>query len=158
MNEKISKENQIKIDRMKRNLRTLRKLAGWTAEDLGEKLGVYKQTICNLEGENSTMSLMQYIAIRSVLETEAATHKEKEALAKAIPLLLDDVHEVSEHKRKLVEQKVNQVAKTASSGIDQETLTTLFTVMLSTIGVVASLVAANNTKWISELLNNVKKK
>ena len=59
---------------------TFRKLAGWTSEELGKKVGVTKQTISNLETGRSQMTKMQYIAIRTVLEYQAQNN---ENLAKA---------------------------------------------------------------------------
>lgn len=48
-------------------------------EELGDRIGVTKQTISNLENPNrkTTMTLTQYLAIRSVLDYEAAQRLEK---------------------------------------------------------------------------------
>ena len=62
------RENQ--IQRLQTNLEAIRKIAGWTAKDLGEKIGVTKQTISNLENSKTKMNFTQYIAIRSVLDAD----------------------------------------------------------------------------------------
>lgn len=51
-------------------LSSIRKIAGWTAATLGDKIGVTKQTISNLENQKSPMTFTQYIAIRAVLDAE----------------------------------------------------------------------------------------
>ena len=37
------------ITRLQENLQLIRRMAGWTAKELGEKIGVTRQTINNLE-------------------------------------------------------------------------------------------------------------
>ena len=49
-----------KIARMQQNLSTIRKIAGWTTEELAYKMDVTKQTICNLESGRTPMSFAQY--------------------------------------------------------------------------------------------------
>lgn len=53
----ISNNRAHQIHLVKENLQMIRKLAGWTIDDLGEKIGVSKQTISNLENANTKMSL-----------------------------------------------------------------------------------------------------
>ena len=65
----MSTNNIIEIDKLQHNLPSLRKLAGWTAEDLAKKVGVTKQTISNLETGRTSMNKMQYIALRSILDS-----------------------------------------------------------------------------------------
>lgn len=49
---KIEQINLLQI-----NLQTIRKLAGWTIEELGDRIGVTKQMISNLENMKTKMSL-----------------------------------------------------------------------------------------------------
>lgn len=72
-----------------------RKLAGWKAEDLAEMLDVTKQTIYNLERGKPKMSLIQYLAIRTLIDDEIQRQPENEALQRAVLVLLDD-DEISE--------------------------------------------------------------
>ena len=67
----MKKERAIQITRLQENLSSLRKIAGWTAEDLGEMLGVSKQNISNLENIRVYLSQAQYIAIRHLLDYQA---------------------------------------------------------------------------------------
>ena len=64
------------ITSLQKYLPMLRKLYGWTMEQLGDRIGVTKQTISNLERGNPKMTKLQYIAIRSVFELEANERSE----------------------------------------------------------------------------------
>lgn len=101
------------IQKLQRNLPSLRKLAGWTSEDLGEKVGVTKQTISNLETGRTTMTKIQYIAIRAVLDYQGQTN---ENLAKALHLVLDNNNE-SEETQHENEDKVKTVAAATAAGV-----------------------------------------
>ncbi len=48
-------ERRKQIKRLQDNLSSIRKIAGWSAEVFGEKLGVTKQTISNLENQKTPM-------------------------------------------------------------------------------------------------------
>lgn len=76
-------------ERLQSNLATIRKAAGWTASNLGEFLGVTKQTISNLENNRNTMTKAQYIAIRAMLDHELNNNSENRALAPVVSFLLD---------------------------------------------------------------------
>lgn len=70
------------------NLRVIRTCAGWTSEDLAQKLDVSRPTISALEqnSKKSTMSRLQYLAIRKILDDEIATHKDDTCM---LALVLD---------------------------------------------------------------------
>jgi DNA-binding XRE family transcriptional regulator len=86
--------NQNKIKRLQKNLSSIRKILGWTAEALGEKIDVSKQTISNIENGKTTMSLAQYKILCSVIKEEIET---REKISKAVELLLegDDIPNIS---------------------------------------------------------------
>ena len=56
------------IERMQKNLLLIRRTVGWTADEFGNRIGVSRQTINNLEAGRNKMSKTQYIAIRSILD------------------------------------------------------------------------------------------
>ena len=70
------------ITSLQSHLSMLRKLYGWTMEQFGDRIGVTKQTVSNLERGKPKMTKLQYIAIRSVFESEAKERdgEEKEIL------------------------------------------------------------------------------
>ena len=83
-------EQRKKVSKLQENLFTIRQLAGWNAEDLAAILDVTKQTIYNLERGKPEMSIIQYYAIRKVIDDELELQPENKALQEAIPALLDN--------------------------------------------------------------------
>ena len=101
-------ERQLQINRLQQNLSSIRKIAGWSAETLGNKIGVTKQTISNLENKKTPMTFTQYIAIRAVLDAEIETNKDNEALPKVISILLDSVDSIDDNEYKEVQKSVER--------------------------------------------------
>lgn len=67
----MEKFDESKLIRMKKHLAVIRRVAGWTAEELGDHIGVKRQTISSLEkNPDYAMTKTQYIAIRAVLYCE----------------------------------------------------------------------------------------
>ena len=60
-----------KVKYLQDNLKIYRMAAGLTTTELGKELGVTRQMINNLENKYSNMTMMQYHAIRHVLESLA---------------------------------------------------------------------------------------
>ena len=82
-------KNIPEIQRLQDNLSVIRRVAGWTTGELGDLLGVAKQTISNLENGNTQMTKIQYIALRTVIDYEIYTNPEKKGLAQVVNVLLD---------------------------------------------------------------------
>ena len=85
----MRKERSIQIVRLQENLSSIRKIARWTAEDLGKMLGVSKQNISNLENRNTKLSQAQYIAIRHLIDYRAEQKPKNQALTRIVGLLVD---------------------------------------------------------------------
>lgn len=116
------------IWRLQENLRSIRMIAGWTTEDLGNKIGVTKQTISNIENHKVKLTQTQYIAIRAVLEYEIKENPKNVVLAQVIPILLD--YE-DENKKDEIKEAVETIAATASGGIQGEQLLTVSNALLN---------------------------
>lgn len=84
-----SEIEQLWISQFQENLGALRKVAGWTTQQLANELGVARQTISNLETGRSPMTKLQYLALRTVFSAEIAKCGNRE-LAKIIKALVDD--------------------------------------------------------------------
>lgn len=78
-----------KQKRLQENLSSIRKIAGWTADDLGGLLGVTKQNISNIENLNTNLSKAQYIAIRHLIDYRAK-QKNNYILIRIVRLLIDE--------------------------------------------------------------------
>lgn len=85
-------KEQATIRRLQENLFILRKICGWTTQELGDRIGLTKQTISNLENGKSTMTKLQYIGLRTIFQNEIDNSKAPyvELLKNAIDKLLDD--------------------------------------------------------------------
>ena len=84
----MDKQTQEIVNRFQDSLSTLRKVAGWSAEHLGEIIDVTRQTIVNLESGQTKMTKVQYMAIRMAFEREIKESK-NETLAKLMLILVD---------------------------------------------------------------------
>ena len=131
----------LEIKKLQHNLSSLRKLAGWTAEDLGRKVGVTKQTVSNLENCRTSMSKIQYIAIRTILDYEARSNQN---LARALHLVLDDRDAtIEEHKAN--EDKVKAVAAATAAGVSSTAIAALLGAASFVIGAwLAAIMDDNN--------------
>ncbi|NEG96636.1 helix-turn-helix domain-containing protein [Bifidobacterium sp. SMB2] len=77
------------IDKFQENLSIVRKVAGWTTQQLADELGVARQTVSNLETGRSPMTKLQYLALRTVFNAEIAEQENRD-LARVIKTLVDD--------------------------------------------------------------------
>jgi DNA-binding XRE family transcriptional regulator len=137
------------IARLQQNLSAIRKVAGWTTEQLGDKIGVSKQTISNLENGKSPMNFTQYIAIRSVLDCEMNANPDNDVLPKVITVLLDSDDDEYDRYR----EPVNVVAATAAGGVSAGALAGVFTALVPTLKftVPAGIACA---PWLRGILKN----
>ncbi|KAA8820438.1 XRE family transcriptional regulator [Bifidobacterium rousetti] len=77
------------IGKFQENLSIIRKVAGWTTQELADELGVARQTVSNLETGKTPMSKLQYLALRTVFNAEIAKEENRD-LARVIKTLVDD--------------------------------------------------------------------
>ena len=122
-------DHTIRLNRLQENLPSIRKIAGWRAVDLGNLLGVTKQSISNLETQKSKMTLMQYIAIRHMIDYQIQQQPENKALAHIVPLLLDIVPQSDEEYAR-IQSAVEEMANAAAAGISNDVLTTISNTLL----------------------------
>ena len=122
-------QRQKQINRLQENLSSIRKIAGWTAEVLGNKIGVTKQTISNLENNKTPMNFTQYIAIRSVLDAEIEQNKENKVLPQVIAILLDSDNELDNDEYEEIQKSVETVSAVASGGIKGAALLSALTAL-----------------------------
>lgn len=147
------------IEVMQRYLPSLRKIAGWTAEELGKRLGVTKQTISNLENKKVNMTKMQYIALRVIFENEIRNVATNATLKRAICILFYNDAVYTEKKEVEIFQALESLAAAASGGISGNQLTLLSTTVLAplrlNIGVNADmdLKRIEPYEWVQELTN-----
>ena len=147
-----------KIYRLQQSLPIIRNLAGWTAEELGNYIGVTRQTITNIEkSKDLSMTKTQYIAIRAVLEYEIEQSKNK-TLADAISILVaEDV--LSDLQKKQVKQTVDNISATKSRRVSDKLVLESMSALIAAIGAISTLTFAQTfkkdssvPKWLSDIL------
>ena len=145
------------IARFQRNLETLRKIAGWSTDDLAEKIGVTKQTVRNLElavkvgGDGKpVMSKLQYIGLRSAFQVEAEAN---DLLAKAMPILLNPNE--SDEEAADTAEKVQTITAAKAGGASTAAVTKLL-LALFPLGIVGFAAAPAVATWLKELLKDKK--
>lgn len=105
------------IVRMQDNLLLLRRTVGWTAEEFGEKIGVTRQTINNIESGRNKLTKTQYIAMRSVLDAEMArAPKETEMLRVLLDVFVDHPEKYSPESKTELMSKANMMAPSILAG------------------------------------------
>ena len=107
------------IDKFQENLGPIRKVAGWTTQQLADELGVARQTVSNLETGKSPMTKLQYLALRTVFSAEIARREDRD-LARIIKTLVDDPIEQRIRERRAQEQDGEAVADNAPVNTDGE--------------------------------------
>lgn len=142
------------VTRLQDNLYTIRQLAGWSAEQLGELLDVSMQTIYNLERGNPRMSWVQYLAIRKILELEIEQQPDNELLKKAVIVLLDN-EDLPEEELKELQGALKTIAKGMARSNDRSDALkfALQTVGAATAGIAAGILTKSYgmgiTTWLT---------
>lgn len=140
------------IERLRRDLPTLRSIAGWSAEYLATLLDVSRVTVVNIENTENKMSTIQYLAIRALLQEEIRINK-NQTLKDALVVLVDR-EDVSEKIRQELRDRAAQAAKkvgrkAGQTAISNEVNKTLSEMRLSDIS--EEVVLRGNAK-IAEVL------
>ena len=120
-------------DKLQKNLSVIRKVAGWTCSDLGELIGVTKQTINNLESSRTPMTKTQYIAIRAILDYEISSNQENVALAQVVKILLDS-EKLTEEEQLKVDTTVTYVTGAKEKGMSNAAIATGLTALVAALG------------------------
>ena len=145
------------IQRLQENLFIIRSVAEWKAEELGEMLGLTKQSISNIEHGKTNMTKAQYIAIRALIDQEIKDNPNSQTLEQVVHLLLD-TEDLNEKEAKIAEEIHRTIKNTNKSRI--ETASAVF-------GVVSGLISAGvlipiattfdkSNSWLKELIKSAK--
>ena len=105
------------IIRMQENLLLIRRTVGWTAEEFGDRIGVTRQTINNIEFGRNKLTKTQYIAMRSVLDAEMAQSPEDTTMLRLLlDSLVDHPEKYEEAERAEILSKANLMAPAILAG------------------------------------------
>lgn len=105
------------IERLQEYLLLIRRAVGWTAEEFGERIGVTRQTINNLEAKRNKLNKTQYIAIRVVLDAEmTASLDDTEMLKYLLDVFIDNPEKYKEKGREEFLAKANMLTPSILAG------------------------------------------
>ena len=156
------------IIRLQDNLLLIRRTVGWTAEDFGEKIGVTRQTINNIENGRNRLTKTQYIAMRTILDAEMAQSPEDTKMLKVLlDVLVDRPENYSSENRDELLLKANMMAPSILAGtttradVSKEWIKTAgmiagVTALLGPLGLGAGIAAMN--AWVVKAFASGKKK
>lgn len=156
------------IIRMQENLLLLRRTVGWTAEEFGEKIGVTRQTINNIESGRNKLTKTQYIAMRSVLDAEMVqVPEDTEMLKVLLDVLVDHPEKYSKESRDELLSKANLMAPSILAGstsrevVSKEWMRAAGAIvgagaLLGPLGIGAGIAAVN--VWLAKSISDGKKK
>lgn len=142
---KVAKE----IEKLQSSLSAIRQIAGWTTADLGERIGVTKQTISNIENNKTTMTLTQYIAIRAVIDHEIQNNPDNELLGQVVDVLLNKRDALSKKEK----DQLKIFTASAKGGLSKSLLLALGTSILGLpITATAGAIAVTaSLPWLSKV-------
>lgn len=119
------------INIMQKYLIILRKIAGWTMEDLGRCIGVTKQTISNLENNKVSMTKTQYLALRTIFEYEIRVVDDNIVLKRVMSILFYDKVIYGIEKERQIYEAMENIAAAASGGISGSQLSMMAVTLLA---------------------------
>lgn len=136
-----------KIKRFQENLLLIRKAAGWSEEELGNRIGVTRQTINNIEKQKNTLSKTQYIAMRAVLNDEIinsmADTKDAEMLMYLLETLVDNPENYSTQEKKKILEKANMLTPAIMTKTNsRKEVSNEFVSIVKSLGIAVGVVAA----------------
>ncbi len=151
------------IERMQKNLLLIRRTIGWTADEFGNRIGVTRQTINNLEAGRNKLSKTQYIAMRSILDAEMMQYPEETEMLKLIlDVFVDNPDKYPDKEKEQLLLKANMITPSILAGstprkvVSKELIATaaalgVFSAILVPIGV--GIAAAGSTaSWLMKTI------
>ena len=158
------------IVRMQKNLLLIRRAVGWTAEEFGDRIGVTRQTINNIEFGRNKLSKTQYIAMRSVLDAEIAQSPEDTTMLRLLlEVLVDHPEKYEETERNDILSKADLMTPAILAGtatretVSKEWLNSVgrtagISAALSAIPIVGSVAKGVVSAWMLRAIETRKKK
>ena len=136
--ESIDKE----IELFRKNMLILRKLSGWTAEQLGNKVNKSKQSIINIERNNASLTKNNYLLLRRAFDIEADERAEKGdmVLRQAMNILLNP--EETKDEDDDCQEKFNIIADAQKRGDDPRRIKIMMNSFFKNKGAIAAAATA----------------
>lgn len=149
------------IERLQKYLLLIRRTVGWSAEEFGERIGVTRQTINNIEAGRNKLTKTQYIAMRSVLDAEIASFPgETEMLRLILDVFVDNPGNYKEEDREKLLSQANMVTPSILAGATtRKDVSKTLMVAAASMGIALSALAVpistgiiGSSAWIAKTL------
>ena len=157
----------VEIERLQQYFSLIRRCVGWTAEEFGDRLGVSKMTISNIETKRHQLTKIQYIAIRSVLDAEIVCNKEDtQMLVVLLDMLIDNPEKYNFKDKDELLSKANLISPSILAGTatrneaSKEWIKVATKIGSATITAVLAnpVLVKNFSSWIYKTMTSKKKK
>ncbi len=134
---------EAEIQRFQSNIVLIRQLAGWTAEQFANEIGITRQTMSSIENNKSKINKTQYIAMRFVLKELIANscHKKgnneeetDDILAWVLEMIVDNPQNYSDEERETVLKKAKNLAPAINADTREEISKDIIDI-LKTVGI-----------------------
>lgn len=108
------KEQNLQVQRLEKCLSSVRVIAGWSLEELGQMLGMTRQNVYGIEKGPTHLNQAQYIAIRHLIDYREKKDPENKTLPMMVHLLLDSP-EIQDSDFEAINGVADNIAAAASS-------------------------------------------
>ena len=151
------------IERLQDNLLLIRRAAGWTAEEFGDRIGVTRQTINNLEAKRNKLNKTQYIAMRAVLDAEMMESPEDTEILKCLlDVLIDHPENYKAEDREALLAKANMLTPSILAGtttrkeVSKELIGAAGALSLFPMIGAGAVIAGGTSAWLIKALSKKK--
>lgn len=152
------------IEQLQSHLLLLRRTTGWSAEELGERIGVTRQTINNLEAGRNKLNKAQYIALRAIFDAEMIDSPEDtEILRCLLEVLVDNPDKYSNEKKEYLLTKANMLTPAILAGttsrkdVSKELMSAAIAMEMIAIATpIKTIIAGETSPWLLKVLNKDK--
>lgn len=138
---------------LQNNLKDIRLILNWTSSDLGNLIGVTKQTISNLEKLNNRLTKLHYIALRTVIDFEIenlkTTDKDRADRAELLLNFFDESEKYAASENKSIDlEQISEVSSLIAASSTVKLAAKIMGPLAAIIGapVVAALINSKNKK------------
>ena len=138
---------------LQNNLKAIREILNSTSSDLGNLIGVTKQTISNLETQNSRLTKLHYIALRTVIDFEIEnlkmTDQDRSDRAEMLLNLFDESEKYAASENKSLDfEQISEASSLIATTSTVKNAATVIGSLAAIIGapVVAALMSSKDKK------------
>lgn len=144
------------IERLQKHLLLIRRAVGWTASEFGNRIGVTRQTINNLESGRSNLTKTQYIAMRSVLDAEMKKYpSETDMLRLILEVFVDNPQKYDSQKKQELLEKANMLTPSILAGTsDRKAVSETFLVAAKLLGFMLPFIIDGISMWLKNIMKD----